>query len=371
MKKCNSIPSLAQFISYIKRNGWQIQSSPVQNALIFCNKQNVEIVLPKTKDLVDYDIRMNNALETLAAVENVSISNITISILNVFSDLIRVSVSDKIIKGGTIPLALATDFITGLKDLMAYSATSEELKACCFQRTIKKGMEFSEACRFGHTFVGSFGFSVACPLERKNQEYLMEGIEDPPFERKVTQRLYKGLARAQEAFRKEDISCIVEGYSTGLSANMADQIASLHEVAKNNDVRYAFTWSPEWKVDAETLKNPTIDIDYNFAEFMRSAAKSMREEEERISSEFVGLVVGLKSKNIPSEDDENLSSREVTIHLEGDNPVAPEIKFISTKDDYLAAVEAHKNGKKIKIYGVAEKIGKRWQILEYKDFSVV
>lgn len=367
--RSHQLPSLAQIKAYIQGNGWKEQRSPLPNAYVFSNEQGVDLVLPKDNGLVDADIRLRSALDTLAAIEDTSIEKLTIAISNIFSDLIRVSIGDTVIKGDTIPLGLASEFLCGLKDLMAYSATSEELKLPHFQRTLKKGIEFSESCRFGHTFVGSFGFSVACPLERKTQVALADNFEEPPFERKVVQRLYRGMAHAQEGFRKEDISYVTKGFDSGLSANMAEQIACLHEIAKNSDIKYAFAWSPEWKIDPDLLNQPILTVDYNFAEFIRCASKSMREEEQVFSENFTGMVVGLKSKGLPSDDDDT-SSREITIHLDGDEPIVNELKFVASKADYLKALEAHKNGQHVRFKATLEKTKKTWKVVEYTGFDV-
>ena len=64
----------------------------------------------------------------------------------------------------TILLEVATGYITGIRSQLAATATTEIQPDPFFLRVKKEATQYADACRFGHTFRGSFGFTVESPI---------------------------------------------------------------------------------------------------------------------------------------------------------------------------------------------------------------
>src|SRR5208282_1846916 len=65
---------------------------------------------------------------------------------------------------------------------------------------------YADSCRFGHTFRGSFGFTIESPVI-PNIEPTLPQIEQPaPFERRVMQRFAHAVRVVSEAVRSDDQS---------------------------------------------------------------------------------------------------------------------------------------------------------------------
>jgi hypothetical protein len=368
---------LKKIKKYLESVGWAPVKSPYSTALVYRSPLNltgecVEIVLPARAELSDYERRVENSIATIAAVLETTTDSVVSSITSVFSDVIKMSLDDAIIRSGTIPLEVASNFIIGVKNLLASAATTEELRAVRYPRTLKRGIEFAESCRFGHTFKGSFGFTVSCPLARNTRDHLDESFENPPFERMVIERLYNGLSNSMVALKEEDTTLISKNFERGLSLNMVEEIVRLHDVSQNSRISYKFIWSPEWRVRIDEDKKSKIVVDNELVEFLKEAAKGMREERTANTSTITGTVFILKSRIDPSAVDVDYShERQVTIITAGLEPKAVQVTVNMRKDDYYAAVDAHKSGRTVQITGKIEKVSRKHVMSDYSEFVVL
>ena len=72
--------------------------------------------------------------------------------------------------------------------------------------------------KFGHTFRGSFGYRIESRFKGDSHTQLNMFVDqdDPepivPDERKVLQRIYRGLTATSEAVTKDDMTIISDGY---------------------------------------------------------------------------------------------------------------------------------------------------------------
>jgi hypothetical protein len=167
--------------------------------------EDVEIVLPRDRNASDFLTRMESAIRTLSELEDRPAEQIIADVRAVGFDVVRSRIPDELVRDDTVHLMTAANYITGVKDLLAATATTEIDPAPYFLRVKKEGADYAEACYFGHTFRGSFGFTIESPVSPNSAPPLFDIQQTPPFERRVIQRLARGIGDICDAVRQDDV----------------------------------------------------------------------------------------------------------------------------------------------------------------------
>jgi hypothetical protein len=158
------LPNLRE---YLRLNGWKTVDH--KNTRIEVYRQinestSLEVVIPRSQKLVDYGTRVAETVQTLAAISQQSSEAVFTQINEINEDVLRAKVLATSTDRLSIPLDMAVSVVGGLKRLLTYSAAGEVSALPFYSRATKKAITHTEHCRFGHTFVGSFGFTIESPL---------------------------------------------------------------------------------------------------------------------------------------------------------------------------------------------------------------
>jgi hypothetical protein len=167
--------------------------------------------------------------------------------------------------------------------LVAYSAAAEVTPLPFFTKPSPRGVKHAYNCRFGHTFEGSFGFTIESPLAPVVQATLLTEAAPPPFERRVVERVYGGLARVEQAVRDRSIEPLLKGYDVGLNANMCDALLNMRDHVPDLSVEYGVDWSPKVPEPMD-LKPRSERIGPEADEYVQEAAKQLRATEPQGTS---------------------------------------------------------------------------------------
>ena len=150
------------------------------------------IILPKQTSGDDTLRRITDALRTLSQITGQDVATVAALIRAVAIDVLRSTVPDALVRNEAIHLDVAEGFIKNIKQLLSAAATTELSPEPFFERIKKGAKEFADECRFGHTFRGSFGFTIETPI-LPNVSPEFEIVEQtPPFQRRVMQRIAGG-----------------------------------------------------------------------------------------------------------------------------------------------------------------------------------
>jgi hypothetical protein len=141
--------------------------------------KGVELVVPNTVDSPEYGRQVARVIDSLATLEDRSEEEVARSIREVAFDVVRSRIPDAQVVSDAIRLELARGFVAGIRSVLAAAATTELHRSPFFLRLRKEAIEYADGCRFGHTFRGSFGFTVESPLQRNIQNSL-PGIQPAP-----------------------------------------------------------------------------------------------------------------------------------------------------------------------------------------------
>jgi hypothetical protein len=320
-------------------------------------EERVELAVPRLLDTRETYRRLLGALDTLSQLEGRGPLDIVNSVRSIAFDIVKSRVPDSEVYDDTINLNQAVTYTAKIKRLLAAGATTEIVPDAYFLRLKKEGKDYADHCRFGHTFKGSFGFTIESPVIQNPSPSLpgMESMLEAPFERKVINRLARGVRVIQEAVAVDDPSVIVKGYESGFSANMCEEFVTLVEETSPSGLGFAFTFSPEWP--AESFLEAFIGRQH--IEITRSAAKSMREKVIVRPETIFGRITRLQNEADPTDMFDVTHDREVVVHWQSkDGDLNVRVSLGAT--EYLLAAQAHLSGRPIQVSGNLKREGRRW-----------
>jgi len=286
------------------------------------------------------------------------------SIREVSFDVVRSRIPDAQVIADTIHLEIAKSFVVGIRSVLAAAATTEIHPSPYFLRLRKEGTEYADRCRFGHTFRGSFGFTVESPLQPNNQATLPGFPPTPPFERRIMQRLTRGLKSVSAAVSVDSTEPITNSIQTGFNANVCEQLANLVEETSPGGIAFDFSFSPEWKGELNSTINPqSFVLGRPHVEAIKSAAKELRSKVQSWDETVFGRVIRLATDADPSDLTDFMGEREVVILWSSEALGDIAVRASLSPPDYLKAVEAHAAGRPVEVSGTLERRTRRWVLL--------
>lgn len=356
---------------YLIASGWRVRTLLSGNEIFsFGEDDGIEIVLPETETSPGISERLANAVTTLSALEERSFEEVIGAIRAISYDLVRSRLPNAIIRHDTIKLGTAEDFIRGMTKILAASAHGELHDVPYFIRPNLIAQRYAEDCLFGHTFRGSFGFTVESPVGPNTVELISDEAAAPPLERRAIRRLARGLRIIEGAISREEPEEIVKGYKDGLNANACEELAALIEPPGIGEVKFEIVFSREWGFPADLGPAPTIDIPQRVGfDVLEAAAKALRVVNYDKVRTIVGMVRTLHSMENPSDLFRITGSQDVVVEWLSEDFGRKNVRVPLGPVEYLQAVEAHKEGRAISVEGELERTGRQWRLDNPRNFS--
>jgi hypothetical protein len=182
----------------IRRMGWTKIDHPNPDLLVYLYKdpdgrgKPIKLVLPAGNDYEDTPEKLDSAVKLVAALSRHTVEQVRQMLLNRGNDILRhrLLASTKI---SSLPLEVAPKAVGYLRDLVYYAACAEEDPQPFFEKGRKIGKDYTNRCRFGHTFPGSFGLTIEMPIPPNPGDLLIPDAQPAPFERRVMVRVMRGL----------------------------------------------------------------------------------------------------------------------------------------------------------------------------------
>jgi len=362
--------------AYIRKTGWTKLDHPNPSLLVYQYKRNddynheIKLVLPNGSDYTDAVAKIQSAAKLIAALEQTAVSDIVQKIKNRSLDIFRQRIYSST-RLTSLPLELAPLVISRLRDLVYYAACAEEDNQPYFAKGRKIGKEYTHKCRFGHTFQGSFGLTIEMPLPPSTLT-LLPDIEASPLERRVMERIVRGLQFAVKGVRESDIGIMTSNYEQGFNANLCEVMKELTEDLDDFNLEYSMLWSPEFNASTDVSSFSNIIIEPSvFRPYFEAAAKSLRAVTESQETEIIGKIIQLKAESLDSDDDSGDSDgRQVIIAWDIGNNRKVNIKISLSPENYRTACDAHKDNKTVSVKGRPEKVGKSWVLTSPASFAI-
>jgi hypothetical protein len=359
---------------YLILHGWRhaddIRKGYDLFALRDASVGTLEFVLPQSESHPDARRRVADALRILIQYEDREPALVVSDVRAVGIDVWRSVVPDALVTYEAVRLDIAQRFVFNAKELLAAAATTEASPKPYFSRVTKNGMNYARECRFGHTFRGSFGFTIESPVA-ENLSPTMPGVEEhAPLERRIMQRIARGINDIAQAGKAGDPALIFDNYKTGFSANMCDDFVELMDVVGGQSLGFEFSFSPEWRPAADVVSKAKVELAPVHVELVKDASRRLRLREFDRNRVVTGRVVRLETEVDPSDLFE-AGEREIGIQWNTDEFGSIRVRVTLSPGEYQTAVDAHGKGRTVSVKGLLDKVGRYWYLREPTDFSVL
>jgi hypothetical protein len=359
---------------YLEKNGW-ITEEVIGTSRIYSNElesgPKITILLPdRNTDKVEK--YLFHLFETLSDFEGRKQEAIIESIVNIDKDIWKISLS-KGVNIGSLDLNDVEEIIKSIKSLFSYSASSEQEAKPYFEKSLSTGKSFVKECKFGHTYIGSFGFTIITPFDDTQYKTLETGIDDElsvPLGRRINERILKSLDLID---KEEEIEDITQIYEETLNANMCMALKKLLEISKA-DIEYSVQFSALCETPPKMKEKSKICIKLSGINYLESIYKKMYTEYELIKNFTLrGSIKELKGKKSEGEDtDYNI----IIIGEIGDKE-GEKIHITLNEKDYIKACEFHKESikrkkeKLVKVSGNLRRTKQKWYLDSYVNFEEI
>ena len=327
------------------------------------DQQSVELLVPRNRTVRDFEVRMEGAIETLSQVEDTTPERVIAAIRSIGMDVVRSHIPSQFVINDSIRLEQANIYVRCMKELLAATGTTELRPLPFFGRLSKKAQEYSDNCRFGHTYRGSFGFTIESPLSPNTEEPLF-GEPVPPFERRVVERLAIGIRQISEAVASDDITPVVKGFLTGFGANACDRFATLIHDTAYSGMSFIFSFSSEWLPPKDLDPSFEFYVGPQHVEAAREAARALYGDAVERPTQVHGTVVRLQNEADPTDLSPQTGEGEISVLFSSEDYGDIHLRVSLTPPEYLKAVEAHRLGRKIRINGTLVHKGRFWYLLK-------
>jgi len=377
---------LGKLASYLKLKGWQIAEETTTWYEFLgehdINGQPLHLVLPRTPDLNGTESYVEKAIDLLAALSEEPATTTMQRVQFCHSDVLVVS---NLETGSyqSIPLRQASNQINKVKTLIAEGARTERNPRPYFSSSLASKERMLDLFRFSHTVRGSFGLTIESPIvhnfelfsrTQSTQPPLFANIDDytiephfqiAPLERRIMERIVRGLLIAKRATTEHSIKPLVEEYGSGFSGNMCDAIAG---IARDREpIEYRFLWSPRIPAPEDIVETQSIRLDEESYILLEAATQEMKRiepEYERIR----GTVTHVGSRVAPLGDASE--GRSVVVRRIVDHRASHNIIIPLNKEDYLKAHQAHIDWSTIEVTGIVQRVGSNYRLINPSNFVI-
>ena len=367
-------------ITYLQLTGWRLIDESNDRWFVFHGERDVsgnplEIVIPKDFDVPDLPAYLEQAINILSVLDNEHPKDVMRRVVYYDSDVLSIRNLEET-EYSSIVLRQAATQVNELKGLVTYATCSERDPRPYFGSPIPAAKKMTEKYRFGHTFSGSFGFTIVSPIRSLAMQYEMNldgpggPIDDPivvaPVERRVMERIMRGLKYTREATTQRDPQVLVKEYSGGFNSNMCSRVVGL-SIRKTLPIEFSVTWSPKIAPPEDLSEFREAKTNAAAYEYLEEAATVLR----GLKPEYVtiqGLVTHLSSQADPLGD--SIKGRSVVIRWT-DIPRPHNVAVALDKDDYVIAHKAHMTWSTVQVSGILQKTGNLWRLSGAFDLTVL
>jgi len=373
-----SIDSLSprQVSAFLRRKGWKSQAFPNPDLLVFLSPDDdgASIVLPASEAFADYPAKLRGCLRSLSFIYDIDVLELVHQIAYWDRDVLKIRLESPLQAEQLLPLDYASQMIAKYRDFIAFAAATEAAPRKFYAKLTRSGLEFAKQCMFGHTFIGSFGLTIECPLTLEAELPIPDAPQPRPFQRAVTERIATGYNDMVHAMEADDPEIIVRNHSAGFSGNMCELLNDIYTISAGRSISNRMIWSPELRPPKHliSLDKPfrLNDRSYRILKAASEALHTVDEPEE--DKGIVGRITRLQSDKPPVASDEfEIASRTIVVlwEIEKRQPLRMHIEL--PLEQYRQACDAHKNGRKISIFGKPKKDGRFWRLKEHHSFKII
>lgn len=345
------------FAKYLKDMGWEQFQSKRQYIKIFQYEKNddfFQVVIPTEKKLNDYKEAMYKAVVTVAEVENKSVEQVLLYLLNPNTDILKIRLEKKDVEAGNILFDDAIRMYENAKRLLAATALDILHPKKYHQgRMDDCVLKFLSSCRFGQTEIGSYVVSVVCPFAEldENEDYKQLSIFSNEEQcansltRQVTSRVMKNISFIKNQIDNGEMDkLILQDGDKIISANFYEALGGLNLDSNGADVEFIAEWSPIVK-NTDCVKNRIL-LTHDYYQPIETTIERLKDETNK-STRIIGRIKKLES----SPDVHKRKSGKITVVYLDENDKRKTVTVNLNKNEYDKAIKAHERGFHVEIVG--------------------
>ena len=368
-----SIDIEKNLLPYLRFSGWKDASGENINWIVFHGENDffgkpIELVFPKKERSIDekreYIIK---AVELLTAIKDEPLQLVVQSIICYDRDLLFIR-NTETGNSNAIPLALAVNQVNNLKKTLEFSASSEKDAKPYFYYVNSKARQVIKEFLFGHTFAGSFGFTVEAPRLPDPPKFIQTRfpfveddapISDIPIERRIVERIARGLSNIKQAEETRDHTILLSEYASGFNSNMCSAIVDMSR-GKRETIEFRVVWSPKIKPGEDIENLMPVRVRENGYEILEYVANELKTKKPLFLT-LTGHIRALTASDNPL----NSSTRRAVVlrallpNARRENDIILELE----RDDYSKANIAHMNWQIVQVSGVLSRSGTGYRLL--------
>lgn len=352
------------FSRYLRETGWSNFKSKRNYVRIFQHNDSAgffQVIIPLEKDLSDYKEAMYRAIETVALVENKSIEQVFLYLLNPNTDILKIRLDKKEVEPGNILFDDAIKVYENAKKLLA--ATASDIlhpKKYHEGRPDDAVLKFLSNCRFGQTEIGSYVIPVVCPFAELDDKDGFKEVSifsdeitcSQSLTRQITNRVMRNIDLIKKCIDEDQIDNLVSTDNENMiSANFYEALSNLELKTEGTNVEFTAEWAPAVKNTTCVNNKVLLTSDYYLP--IEEAIEKLKGQTEK-STKVIGRIKKLESR----PDAEKRNGGKITIVYVGENNKAQSVTTYLNKLDYEKAIQAHENGRYVCAVGLMAKKGK-------------
>lgn len=279
-------------------------------------------------------------------------------------DFVTTRIPDRYVRDDSVDLSIALSAVGYLRNLVAGAAVAESEGGASSRPQAK---DYAEACRFGHTFRGSFGFQIECPLIEASQMTLDIFEADRPFGRKVSERIARSMQGLAQAFREDDPTVLVR-QGNGLTARMCRDLITFLQSSGLSSIAMGIEYD-RYLLPIVSVPDTEFSVSAAFIPLLREASELLSPVPIEETVSIVGRVIVLRASGNPLAADDS-SRRIVTVRWDSDSG-GRNVQVELEPHEYAQAIRAHERGLHVHIRGLLKNESSKFTLVEMSSFEVL
>lgn len=339
----------AVFKRYLLGNGWVQHNTKRDDVFVLRYKKDgqfEQVMLPNDPEFSDYALGLYMAVQDVAKLENRTVDQVLLTLLNPHSDIVTVRVTDPRFVPGSVSFDAVIALYEKTRELIAASACDVlyplKWHTGCPDDDVQ---EFVSLCRFGQTEVGSLVVPVVCPLlcadgDSYRQLTVFDSDETcaQSLTRSATRHIVEGIHSIKSAIDTDT------PLSIPVSADFCDAVAGICGLGPEAEVAFQVQWSPVFRQNIPSFSSVELCRDYVAP--LNTISRSLRPNTER-RTRIVGRILRLSADPFL----ENRQSGQIEVEYLDEREKAGFLIATLDVESYMEAIEAHREGQYVSIKG--------------------
>jgi hypothetical protein len=358
---------------YLSRHGWTLgyelkdRLAEVWRSNALESEHPSELIIPRSRDLIDYSDRVGRILAVLSDRLEKSQFDVWSDLVSARSDVVTIRLEPEDESEGRLPADYAKSVVDGAYDLFMASACSAlDPKPYFHARKPDGAVSWLEGLKMGLTRPGSYMFVfILESVEGRLGADATIPLDHARFERRVLGTASVGLSgivAAADIHSKEGgYDAFIERVPSGVSANLCEAVVKIIDPGQVKSVDFSFSWAlRSTALDVP----PRVDVAPGIRPIVEKAAEILKEQDPRPGVTLEGFIHKLSRKEyVAAPGKVHLE----TLVYEGTRSVEIELDA----ETYHKAVLAHDQKRRVSIAGTLRKYGGKNRLEDPHDFKTL